>query len=119
MLMRRNQSTSKEKYWREIITEWKSSGMSINDYCRKRGLKGVTFYYWRRELRKRDQQACHGIVKTSAKVIEVPFTEVRLKGWEPPGIEVIISDARRIVVHPGFDTESFIRVIRLLEGSSC
>ena len=48
---------SKEKFWREAMAEAGSSGQSVREFCRQRGLKENLFYAWRRELKTRDAEA--------------------------------------------------------------
>jgi transposase-like protein len=43
----------KERVWRKII-RGRRDGVSIRAYCRARGVKEATFYWWRRELARRD-----------------------------------------------------------------
>lgn len=35
-----------EKSWRDRIEECRQSGLSINIWCLKNGLKHTTFHYW-------------------------------------------------------------------------
>lgn len=44
----------KERFWRETISRQAASGQSVRAYCRVRGLTESAFYFWRRELKKRD-----------------------------------------------------------------
>ena len=36
--------------WHEMISEQKSSGLSVSTYCRKQGINEKTFYNWRKKL---------------------------------------------------------------------
>ena len=51
-------STKEEKraaraeYWRELITEQKRSGSSVQRFCQDRGLTEQSFYVWRKRLKK-------------------------------------------------------------------
>ena len=47
----------KEQFWRKAIAEARSSGQSVPEFCRQRGLKAHLFYFWRRELRGREAAA--------------------------------------------------------------
>lgn len=37
-------------YWRRILGEWEASGLSQAEFCRRRGIKAVTFAWWKRRL---------------------------------------------------------------------
>jgi hypothetical protein len=43
---------------------------------------------------------------------------VRLTASPEASLEVVCDTPRRILVHPGFDTETLARVIAVLEGSN-
>jgi transposase-like protein len=49
-------SVEKEAYWRSHLDRQSASGLSIRRGCRESGVSEPTFYVWRRELRKRDQE---------------------------------------------------------------
>ncbi len=46
-----------ERQWRERMAGWRASGLSVREFCQRRGLTEPTFHYWRRELRMRDSAA--------------------------------------------------------------
>ena len=45
---------SRERMWRERVSAWAASGLSIRAFCDQHLLTETTFQYWRRELRERD-----------------------------------------------------------------
>lgn len=51
---RQSRSETRDKYWREVIGNWKDSGLNVRDFCRREDLREPQFYAWRRELRLRD-----------------------------------------------------------------
>jgi len=46
----------KERYWRRIVRGQAASGLSVRAWCRKHGEKDAAFYWWRRELARRDAE---------------------------------------------------------------
>ena len=44
----------REQHWRERVTAWAASGLSIRAFCDQHQLTETTFQHWRRELRERD-----------------------------------------------------------------
>jgi hypothetical protein len=44
----------KEEYWREKLRNWRSSGLSQADFCRKEGLNQNSFSSWKKIIAKRD-----------------------------------------------------------------
>ena len=47
----------KERHWRRIVRRWRSSGLSVREFCDWQSLSEASFYGWRRELAKRDREA--------------------------------------------------------------
>jgi transposase len=103
---------SREPYWRHVIARWKRSDLSVRAFCGAEGLNPMTFYWWRRELGRRDQpQPSFVPVHVLAEKIEP----------SPVGIEVVLANGRSVRVSAGFDPGTLVRVVELLEegGSSC
>jgi len=50
----RRRDAGKERHWREVIRAQGVSGRSVRAYCRGAGVKESAFYWWRRELARRD-----------------------------------------------------------------
>src|ERR1700716_3228549 len=46
----------RERFWREAVGAWETSGQSIRAFCSGRDLSEPSFYSWRRTLRERDRQ---------------------------------------------------------------
>ena len=56
-----------ERQWRERIACWQASGLTVREFCRRHGLLETSFYYWKRELRKRDTAASIATKSSPAK----------------------------------------------------
>jgi hypothetical protein len=46
----------REQLWRKAISAWQASGLSARQYCLRHEFTETSFYYWRRELQRRDAQ---------------------------------------------------------------
>src|SRR5437879_4801384 len=46
----------KRLYWRRILEEAATSGISMREFCRQRRLKETQFYWWRRMLKSGGQE---------------------------------------------------------------
>ena len=103
------QRSSKERFWRRIVRQWRSSGLSVRDFCAERHLAEANFYFWRRTIARRDAQAAQ-------------FVPVRVIADEKPagnslsqGLELVLSAGRVVRVAPGFDGPTLQRLLVLLE----
>jgi len=56
-----------ERQWRERMVRWQASGLTVREFCRRQGLLETSFYYWKRELQKRDTAASATLKSSPAK----------------------------------------------------
>jgi len=50
----RRSDPEKERYWRGLVQGHGGSGQSVREYCRQAGVRESAFYWWRRELARRN-----------------------------------------------------------------
>ena len=103
---------SREPFWRQVLARWKRSGLSVRAFCGAEGLNPMTFYWWRRELGRRDQpQPSFLPVRVLAETTELSTV----------GIEVVLANGRSVLVSAGLDSRTLVQVVELLEqgGRSC
>jgi hypothetical protein len=94
----------------DVLSAWERSGLSQAEFCRRRGVKGVTFAWWKRRLR----QSRAGL--ESRRPSESPrFVEVRLAG-SSASYEVVLAGGRSIRVPASFEAESLSRLIAAVES---
>ena len=55
-MAKQQRDVTRERQWRELVTEWQSSGQSVRAFCSQRQIREANFYAWRRELRLRDAE---------------------------------------------------------------
>jgi hypothetical protein len=108
---------TKEQFWRTIFAQWQQSGLSGREFCAARRLKEASFYGWRRELARRDQQA-----PTPPQPHSRPaFLQLHVDADSPtfPALEVVLAHGRRLLVRPGFDADLLRQLLRVLEEPAC
>ena len=102
----------KEKYWRRVVRGQAASGLSVRAWCRRHGQTDAAFYWWRRELARRD-----------AENAKPTFMPVRVTADEPAhadaGIEIVLAGGRRIRVSGRADRQTLTDVLAVLEGRTC
>jgi hypothetical protein len=113
----------KERFWRECISRWRSSGLSVRDFCRREALSEPSFYSWRRELSQRE--ANRPVSRRSARPRPRPTTtafmpvHVVASGSSDSAIEIVLPRGCRLRVRPGFDRATLETVLDLLEQRPC
>lgn len=112
----RQRSAAREQFWREMLADWKGSGLSIRAFCRRHHLAEPTFYYWRQELARRDRRLT---ARTEPATSTTPpaFVPVRVIAHEP--IEVVVRSGQVVRVAAGFDATHLRAVVEALEAKPC
>jgi hypothetical protein len=97
----------KEAIWRRHVMGQVASGLSIGAYCQRHGFPGHRFYWWRRELARRDAQKPPAFVP-----VTVAAPEACSQGnW----IEIVLPGERQVRVMGSVDREMLAKVLSVLE----
>jgi transposase-like protein len=127
----------RQSHWQEVVRRWREGGQSVRDFCHAEGLRESAFYFWRRELTRRDGRNAENAPQTrpgpkpptrrsrqrvARQVGPTPsFLPVRVVTPEMParGVEIVLERGRSVRVPPGFDRETLAHVLALLETRPC
>ena len=55
-----------ERQWRDRMSQWRASGLSVREFCQWRGMTEPTFHDWSRELRMLDSAASTAAMSSSS-----------------------------------------------------
>ena len=144
MRKQRERDGQKQSGWQDVVRRQAESGQSVRGYCRQAGIKESAFYWWRRELARRSRQgqnlrrppgvACRPPSVVRRQATERPparksagmtatFLPVRVvaerRREEGRGVEILLGDGRRLRIPPGFDRQTLLQVLGLLEEQGC
>jgi hypothetical protein len=120
--------SGKERYWRRMLRLWQRSGQTGRDFCATHGLSEPSFYGWRREIARRDQEiatatepAARPVAPQSSACAPLPmFVKVTVDAEAVPApLEVVVAQGRRVRVGAGFDAALLRQLLRVLEEPSC
>ena len=115
----------REVQWRRVVRQHIHSGLTIREFCAKGKLLESTFYFWRRELQRRkaerEQRRQRGRTSAPADPSSKPaFLPVRVAEEVPPtvagGIEIVLSNGRRLHVTAPVDRTALADVLAVLEA---
>lgn len=115
----------KERFWQGCVSRWRSSGLSVREFCRREALSEPSFYSWRRELARREQNQAvpRRRSRPRLRALQKPATFVPVQIIAPPStnsaVEIILPDGRRVRLRPGFDRLTLEAVLDILERRSC
>ncbi len=70
---------ARERFWRDAVSAWQSGGLSVRAFCRQRQVPEASFYAWRRELQRREEQspAASPPAFVPMTIVASPTVEVR------------------------------------------
>jgi hypothetical protein len=106
----RARDEQKERQWQRWISEWQTSGLSVRDFCQRRGLTVASFYAWRRVLQRRAAEKA-AFVPVQVVADAVPT--------QASALELVLTDGRTVRVAPGFDAATLRQLLAVLEGRPC
>jgi hypothetical protein len=101
-----------------MVRQWHASGLNIRDFCFRHSLSEPSFYSWRRELARRDQQAVH---RTRRRPQFVPLRTIA-DNPEPRSngsIEIVLAGGRLVRVGSQVDAQTLTTVVQVLEANRC
>jgi hypothetical protein len=113
------QDSRKELRWLGLVQRWQRSNLSIREFCLRHQLREPSFYSWRRVLRQRG--LIHDRPEDADKDATPAFVKVALAA-EPKAatpVELVLGDRRVLRVRPGFDADTLLELVRLLEAPPC
>lgn len=77
-----------ERQWRDRMARCQASGLTVREFCRRHGLLETSFYYWKRELRKRDAAAPVTLKSSSTKNSRLTFLPLTVLPTPTLSVEV-------------------------------
>ena len=100
----------REATWRKRVGDQPGSGLSVREYCRRRGLKESGFYFWRAELARRQSRPAFVPVSVSAAQVSSPGAGQ---------LEILLRDGVRIRLAGAVDRRLLADALAVLEERSC
>ena len=98
--------------WRRVVEGHVGSGQSVRAYCATRGVRESAFYFWRRELARRDAN------RSSPRPAFVPVTVASHPDPSRAGtLEIILDGQRRVHLSGAVDKQMLSDVLAVLASS--
>ena len=135
----------RQSYWEAVVERWREGGQGVRAFCRAEGLRESAFYFWRRQLVRRGRPAA--VVNGSQPQVRLAtptsrssnrilpqrgatpsFLPVRVvtpasghPGVVPTtgGVEIVLAQGRTVRVPVGFERQTLVDVLAVLEAQPC
>ena len=102
---------SREAFWRRTLRRHAKSGMSIAKFCETEDLTASAFYYWQREIRRRDGEAQAEKSDAASGATFVPVQLLDDRNCPTP-VEIVAASGFVIRVSETATTDHLRRVLR-------
>ncbi len=118
---------ARESYWAPILSDWRKSGLTATEYCRREKLKIHTFKYWQYRLPPEELSDEQELTSTTAPLPEsepqepcfVELSDTDEKSSSSSGIKLMLNSGHCIDVAKGFDNRTLNSLLICLEEQSC
>ena len=109
-------SRGREAFWRRIVVGQPGSGLSIRQWCQRRGVTEPSFYAWRRELARRDAKRPARGASRPARFVALHLADGSQAS--PVAALRLVVDDLRIEIGPGFDGDTLRRLVTVLRAAA-
>jgi len=127
---RRDQA--KEQFWRKTLARWRRSKQGGREFCAAESLKEASFYAWRKELVRRDEERAAVAVEPSlggtrrAGVTRAApaFVSLQLAPAQMPlpavgsPLELVLPTGHVLRIPPGCDRDTLAAVLAVLHSQA-
>ncbi len=120
---RRGGDPNREAFWREVVARHQRGGLGVRAFCAGEGLAESAFYFWRREIERRDHRAGNRrrstpvfVELTAARSLEPHSVATAQAATSTAAIELCLPPQRRLLIRGGCDLTLLRQVLAVLEG---
>ena len=114
-----NGDRKKELFWRRVIRTQPSSGMSVRAWCSKHSVGESSFYWWRRQLARRDAHAPVLVpVRVAANRSASDVFDVSALNGSLSRIEIALPAGRCVRLFGPVDRQALTDVLAVLTSAS-
>jgi len=100
----------REAHWKQILQEWRDSGLRASEFQRRNNLRKGAFTYWKLKL--------IGATEKKPSLVSVKVRPVALRGGAPCCMRLRIGERYTLELTEGFDTRTLGEVLRVVQECS-
>ena len=99
-----------QQFWQMALETFKSSGLSVRQFCKQEGLAEPSFYSWRKRLAKVD-----GPDADKEEVCQPePFIQISIPTERTGSLDIILFSGNTLKISSGTDIQTLSDVISVL-----
>ena len=119
--MAQHPNASKQTRWLNLILRWQRCRhkLTVREFCQRHELSEPSFYTWRNVLRQRGllQDLPPPQAPTSPAFVKLTVAPEPVSATA--AIDLVLSERRLLRVRAGFDRDTLLALVRLLEEPPC
>ncbi|MFH1616058.1 MAG: hypothetical protein ABIG61_13355 [Planctomycetota bacterium] len=113
---RQKSDTDQLQFWQMVLETFKSSGLSVRQFCKQEGLSEPSFYSWRKKLTKVDEPEDDKQKEQGSSA----FIKVSMPSEKPCGLELLLLSGNTLRISTGADNKTLTNVLSALcEAGLC
>lgn len=101
----------KQSFWRKAVEQQQASGLPVIAWCREHTVNASQFFFWRRELTRRDAEQ-------TVSFVPVHVSDHSL-AEQASRIEIVLAGGRCIRISGRVDRQMLADVLAVMEGQAC
>jgi hypothetical protein len=105
--------TDQQQFWQMVIETWKSSGLSVRQFCKKESLSEPSFYSWRKKLAGDDSEQDNQHESEPSAFIEVAMPQNN-----SAVIELLLTSGNTLKIPVGVDAKTLTTIISVLHQTN-
>lgn len=123
-MARLQRDLKREQIWRRHLEQQRTSGVTVRAYCLTNALRETSFFYWKKEIAKRDREASPSAATTTASTATAVPAFVPVAVIHSPrdrtesAIEIRLSCGHRVRARSDCNRGLLADVLTMLGGSS-
>ena len=105
--MGKTDRNERRKYWTGQVRQWRESGLTQREYCKREGTSIERFGAWKRRLDRENQSETRGLVAIPSKVVSSAFTA-------GPALGLVVDERYRVEIPDAFSPSTLEAVLQVL-----
>ena len=103
-------NNDQQQFWQMVLETFKSSELSIRQFCQQEGLTESAFYSWRKKLAASDESTDDEQEDCQSQ----PFIQVSMPDKKPELLELVLVSGNTLRISSGADNKTLANVLSAL-----
>ena len=116
-MARLHRDVNREQVWRRHLEQQRSSGLTARAYCRANALQESAFFFWKKEIAKRDRESA-AQPNPAPAFVPVAVIDPPAESRTDAPIDIRLAEGHRVRIRSGCDRGLLADVLAMLRRSA-